>query len=258
MISYLCRSMRYFLDISYNGTNFHGWQHQDNANSVQDEIENALQTIFRTKTPIMGAGRTDAGVHARQMYAHFDVEGPLDHKLVQHKLNGILPENVAVNNVLSVIEDAHARFHATERAYEYLITTVKDPFLKDQAYQFTRDLDVDTMNACAQKLIGKMDFSSFCKSNTDVHTYDCDVRSAHWEADGHLLRFTIKADRFLRNMVRAITGTLIECGQGKMNLAGFEDVINARDRSAAGYSVPACGLYLTEITYPKDIFVTHE
>lgn len=250
--------MRYFLDISYNGTGYHGWQHQDNANSIQDEIEDALQTIFRQKTAIMGAGRTDAGVHAKQMYAHFDTDQLIDEQLIQYKLNGLLTQDIAINQVLAVKDDAHARFHATSRAYEYLITTVKDPFLTDRAYPFSKLLDIDSMNVCAKELLGKKDFSSFCKSNTDVHTYVCEVKEAIWIKEGHLLHFNIKADRFLRNMVRAITGTLIECGLGKMNLKEFEAVIEARDRSAAGYSVPACGLYLTEITYPKDIFVAHE
>ena len=252
--------MRYFIKFSYLGTDFHGSQRQPNGNTVQETMEKALAMIFREEVPLTFAGRTDAGVHAREMYAHFDIANsqlPLanSHNIV-FRLNGILPNSIAIHDVLPVMDDAHARFSATRRTYEYHIVDHKDPFSQTLATRVRPGLDFLAMNEAAKYLIGKQDFASFCRSNTDVKTTICDLTRAEWQVldNGHAV-FTIAADRFLRNMVRAVVGTLFEVGRGKMTKEQFAEVITKQTRTAAGDSAPAEGLFLTHIDYPEDIFL---
>ena len=250
--------MRYFIKFSYLGTEFHGSQRQPNGITVQETMEQALKMIFREEVPLTFAGRTDAGVHAREMYAHFDLaesQLPIARNLV-FRLNGILPNSIAIHDIVPVTDEAHARFTAKSRTYEYHIVDHKDPFVHDLATRVRPGLDFDAMNEAAKYLIGKQDFASFCRSNTDVKTTICDLTYAHWEVkeNGHAV-FTITADRFLRNMVRAVVGTLFEVGRGQMTLEQFAEVITQHTRSAAGDSAPAEGLYLTQIIYPEDIWV---
>ena len=262
--------MRYFLRFAYDGTAFHGSQRQPNGVTVQETMEQALAMIFREEIPFTFAGRTDAGVHAREMYAHFDLPNsqypiggtpsnspivrPIPPNLV-FRLNGILPDSIAVFDVYPVRDDAHARFDAVRRTYEYHIIDHKDPFLCTQATRVRPGLDFAAMNEAAQLLIGKQDFASFCRTNTDVKTTICDLTRAEWQelGNGHAV-FTIAADRFLRNMVRAVVGTLFEVGRGKMTKEQFAEVITQHNRCAAGDSAPAEGLFLTHVEYPEDIF----
>ena len=250
--------MRYFIELAYNGTNYHGWQYQPDADSVQETLNKALSLLLKTEIDIVGAGRTDSGVHAKQMFAHFDYETEIDIPQLVHKLNSFLPKDIAVFNILKVSDEAHARFDATKRTYEYHIHTIKNVFENDGSYQFQLPLDIDRMNEACQILFTHIDFECFSKVNTDVHTFNCVIFEANWtrgnsEASGKQygdkLIFTISADRFLRNMVRAIVGTMINIGTGKISLADFEKIIESKDRSQAGFSVPAHGLYLTKIEY---------
>ena len=241
--------MRYFIRFSYNGTKYHGWQSQPNAISVQETLVKALSVILNSPIELMGAGRTDTGVHAREMFAHFDYEIPFDKTILVHKLNSFLPKDIAVYDFIAVHPDAHARFDARKRTYEYHINTIKDPFLQDGSWYYHTDLDLSLMNQAAQLLFTHTDFQCFSKSNTDVNTYNCKVTDAKWKQDGHMLVFTISADRFLRNMVRAIVGTLVNIGLHKITLEDFDTILQSKDRNKAGFSVPAHGLYLTEIQY---------
>ena len=251
--------MRYFIKFSYLGTEFHGSQRQPNGITVQETMEQGLKMIFREEVPLTFAGRTDAGVHAREMYAHMDVGDEAmrrEGERLVFRLNGILPNSIAIHDIVPVTEEAHARFTAKSRTYEYHIVDHKDPFSHDLATRVRPGLDFDAMNEAAKYLIGKQDFASFCRSNTDVKTTICDLTYAHWEVkeNGHAV-FTITADRFLRNMVRAVVGTLFEVGRGKMTIEQFAEVITQHTRTAAGDSAPAEGLYLTQIIYPEDIWV---
>ena len=251
--------MRYFLRFAYDGTAFHGSQRQPNGITVQQTMEQALAMIFREEVPLTFAGRTDAGVHAREMYAHFDIPDDNSKLLIQNskfRLNGILPDSIAIFDIYPVTDDAHARFSATRRTYEYHIVDHKDPFLCQQATRVRPGLDFAAMNEAAQLLIGKQDFASFCRTNTDVKTTICDLTRAEWKelGNGHAV-FTIAADRFLRNMVRAVVGTLFEVGRSKMTKEQFAQVITQHNRCAAGDSAPAEGLFLTHIEYPQDIFL---
>ena len=250
--------MRYFIKFSYLGTEFHGSQRQPNGITVQETMEQALKMIFREDVPLTFAGRTDAGVHAREMFAHFDLTDcqlPIANNLV-FRLNGILPNSIAIYDIVPVTDEAHARFTAKSRTYEYHIVDHKDPFLHDLATRVRPGLDFNAMNEAAKYLIGRQDFASFCRSNTDVKTTICDLTYAQWEVkeNGHAV-FTITADRFLRNMVRAVVGTLFEVGRGKMTIEQFAEVITQHTRTAAGDSAPAEGLYLTQIIYPEDIWL---
>lgn len=247
---------RYFLHLAYDGTPFHGWQRQPNDHSVQAEIEKALSTILQSEIAIMGCGRTDTGVHARSFYAHLDLSEEIkDVPLLHHKLNTLLPDSVAILDVLSVNPDAHARFDATSRSYQYRIVPSKDPFNVNKAYRFPVSLDIDRMNIAASILLEYSDFGSFCKSKADNHTNLCNVTKAVWTEIDTTLIFEITANRFLRNMVRAVVGTLLEVGQGKMQPEEMRNILDQKDRQSAGRSVPAHGLYLTEVVYPKDIFL---
>jgi len=245
--------LRYFIVFSYFGKSYHGWQRQSNAVTVQQILEEAFTTLLRRPIALTAAGRTDAGVHARKMYAHFDSEECIDRADLIHRLNTFLPEDIAVQNIFEVPTKAHARFDAVERTYEYWMIQRKDPFYRDTAYYIRQTLDVSAMNKAAACLLGFENFECFSKSNTDVKTFVCDIKKAVWRRDGERLIFTITADRFLRNMVRAVVGTLLEVGQGKIGLQDVKTIIKCRDRSQAGVSVPAKGLYLTEVLYPKHI-----
>jgi tRNA pseudouridine38-40 synthase len=245
--------LRYFIELSYDGTPFVGWQRQPSGDSVQSCLEDALSILFRKPLSIVGAGRTDAGVHAHQLFAHVDLDEHVDQDLT-FRLNKLLPKEIAVRNIIAVAQDAHARFEAVSRSYRYHITTQKNPFLQKRSYQFAKPLDLDLMNQAAKILIDHEDFKCFSKSKTDVKTYVCDIQQVHWQQNGSELVFFIQANRFLRNMVRAIVGTLIEVGLRKISISDFEAIIESRDRSQAGYSVPAHGLYLEKVNYPKHIF----
>ncbi|TPN81264.1 tRNA pseudouridine(38-40) synthase TruA [Aquimarina algicola] len=246
--------MRYFLELSYNGSPYHGWQRQPNAVSIQEVLENALSTILRFKTEIVGAGRTDTGVHAKQIMAHFDSDHDLNVESLIYKLNSILPAEIAIQSLYEVDKDAHARFDAVSRSYEYCINLTKDPFLIKKSYYMKRSLDLNLMNEAAKLLLNYTNFKCFSKSKTDVKTYNCTITEAIWERNKDNLIFKISANRFLRNMVRAIVGTLIEIGEGKLDLEDLVDIIKSENRSRAGYSVPAHGLYLVEVKYPKTIY----
>jgi tRNA pseudouridine38-40 synthase len=216
-------------------------------------LEDALSILFRKPLSIVGAGRTDAGVHAHQLFAHVDLDEHVDQDLT-FRLNKLLPKEIAVRNIIAVTQDAHARFDAVSRIYRYHITTQKNPFLQKRSYQFAKPLDLDLMNQAAKILIDHKNFKCFSKSKTDVKTYVCDIQQVHWQQNGSELVFFIQANRFLRNMVRAIVGTLIEVGLRKISISDFEAILASRDRSQAGYSVPAHGLYLEKVNYPKHIF----
>lgn len=243
---------RYFLEIAYKGTAYHGWQIQHNAISVQEKLQQALKTVLRQEVETTGAGRTDAGVHATQLYVHVDIpSGKITAaQRFVHALNAILPSDISVQRILEVHADAHARFDAVSRSYEYHIHIGKNPFLQDASWSLRDIPDVSKMNEASQLLLGKKDFGCFSKAHTQVFTNICTIKEARWELDGQKLTFYITADRFLRNMVRAIVGTLLEVGAKGKPPAHVTDVIASQDRSQAGASVPACGLYLTQIIYP--------
>lgn len=246
--------MRYFIRFSYRGTAFHGSQVQPNGHTVQAELEQAMATILRQPISLVFAGRTDAGVHAENMVAHFDTETSLPTNLCG-RLNNLLSDAIAIHAIESVVSDAHARFDATQRTYHYRIITKKDPFLYLTRTRVQEGLDYDAMNKAAQLLIGKQDFASFCRAHTDVKTTLCDVREARWIIENeHMAYFTITADRFLRNMVRAVVGTLLEVGRGRMSEKQFAEVIAAKNRCKAGHSAPAEGLSLIDIKYPNNIY----
>ncbi len=245
---------RYFLSLQFDGTNYHGWQIQQNANSVQAEVNKGLSTLFQQEIMVTGAGRTDTGVHAKELFAHFDIEQQFDLNHIRFKLNSILPFDIACNDILEVNNEAHARFSAVSRTYEYWITPTKNPFLINRAWFYPTTLDIKEMNRAAEELKSYTDFSCFSKSNTDTYTNDCDIMEAKWEQKDNLLIFTITANRFLRNMVRAIVGTLIEIGSGKIEPSNLKPIIESKDRCNAGTSVPAHGLYLTKVAYPKEVF----
>jgi tRNA pseudouridine38-40 synthase len=243
--------------LSYKGTNYHGWQVQPNADTVQANIEKALTLLLRQPMQIVGAGRTDAGVHAQEMFAHFDVPQAIDTKALTYKLNAFLPKDIAIHDILPVKESAHARFDATARSYKYFINRNKNPFLTETSWYLAKDLDVNAMNEAAKILLQYDDFKSFSKTHTDVKTFICDVREAYWEQSNGQLIFNITADRFLRNMVRAIVGTLVDVGLHKLSKQDFINIIEAKDRQKAGFSVPAQGLFLTKIEYPSNIFIAY-
>ena len=251
--------MRYFIEFSYFGKHYHGWQNQPNAITVQQVLELALTTVLRKKIQVVGAGRTDAGVHAKQMFAHFDFDFDEIDDLVGliQRLNSFLPGDIAVQNIVNVPYEAHARFDATERTYEYWITQKKNPFLTETAHYVRRVLDIEQMNIAATLLLQQSDFECFSKSKTDVNTYRCNITKAVWEKVDGTLIFTICADRFLRNMVRAIVGTLLEVGTGRFLIADVKTILKSGDRRQAGPSVPAKGLYLTKIKYPKTVLKIH-
>lgn len=250
--------MRYFIEIAYNGKNYFGWQRQPKQMSVQQVIEESLSTLLREDIKITGAGRTDAGVHAKQLFAHFDFEAINDTKALVFRINSFLPKDISVVNIFQVKDNAHARFDAVAREYEYVISLRKDPFSQDFAYQLNKIPDVDLMNKTSELLFNHIDFQCFSRSKTDVKTYNCVISKARWELIDNKLTFTISADRFLRNMVRAIVGTLLDVGFGKTSVEDFQAILNSKNRSKAGASAPAHGLYLTKVKYPEEIFLPIE
>jgi tRNA pseudouridine38-40 synthase len=246
---------RYFLQLAYKGTHLYGWQVQPDQVTVQGELNKALSTVLKEDTEVTGAGRTDTGVHAQYYIAHFDSRRKgleKDDKLL-YSLNSLLPADIAVYRLIPVPHTAHARFDALSRTYQYHITTQKDPFRQDTAYLYHAGLDLPLMNRACRILKQYRDFTSFSKVHTDVKTFHCNIMEAKWTQEEHLYTFTICADRFLRNMVRAIVGTMMEVGEKKISLEEFRQIIETRDRSAAGKSVPAHGLFLTAIKYPAHI-----
>ena len=245
--------MRYFIQLSYNGSSYHGWQIQPNAVTVQETIQDALSKLLNTNSSITGAGRTDTGVHAFQMFAHIDVDETLDTENLTFKLNSFLPKDIAIQSIFQVNADAHTRFHAIKRSYDYKISLKKNVFLFDYTHYVHQKLDVDKMNEAANILLEYTNFQCFSKSNTDVKTYNCKIEQAQWKQEGNLLIFTISADRFLRNMVRAIVGTLLNIGLSKIAVSDMHKILASKDRSEAGFSVPSKGLYLTEVLYPDNI-----
>lgn len=245
---------RYFIKLSFEGTSFHGWQIQPNATSVQETLNTSLSTILREPVYTVGAGRTDTGVHANVMFAHFEVEREVDStQQLVYRLNKILPNTIAVQKIFSVRPIDHARFSAIKRGYKYYIDTQKNPFQIHRSWYFSKKLDISLMNKAADLLLGIEDFKAFAKSGHQSKTTICKLEFAQWEEKANQLIFTIKADRFLRNMVRAIVGTLVEVGLGKIDLKEFEKIITEGGRSDAGVSAPACGLYLDLVEYPEGI-----
>lgn len=246
--------MRYFVNLAYRGEGFHGWQIQPHDNSVQETLEKAFSMVLRTPIGITGAGRTDTGVNAALMIAHFDVEQPItDTVALARSVNGIVGRNIAVRHIFPVHDSAHARFDATSRTYKYFAHRRKSPFLYPLSWEFHHDLDFPLMNEAARQLLKYSDFTSFSKLHTDVKTNNCRITYAQWEPQGEQWVFTITADRFLRNMVRAVVGTLVDVGMHKISVDDFSRIIERRDRCAAGTSMPAHALFLWDITYPFPI-----
>ncbi len=248
---------RYFIRLAYEGTAYGGWQIQPNASTVQQTLEKGLSAITGNTIAVTGCGRTDAGVHASSFFAHFDHEVAFSEdelKQLVFRLNRFLPHDIVVYAISAVLPGAHARYSALWREYEYFIIRQKDPFSFKHAYYVHDNLNIEEMNVCSAMLIGKHNFESFSKTHTQVNNYNCDVKSALWVAQSHKLTFTIRADRFLRNMVRALVGTILDVGRGKISQADFRKIIELQNRSAAGYSVPAKGLTLTGIGYPENIY----
>ena len=246
---------RYFIEIMYDGSNYHGWQIQPNSMTVQEQLENAISTVLGEKIGVMGAGRTDTGVHAKQFFGHFDFSSNLIDSNIVYRLNSFLPNDICVKSIFEVKPDVHSRFDATSRTYEYIIYSANNPFLVDRAYFLHKSLDLDLMNIASSRLFDFIDFTSFSKLHTQTKTNNCTIKKALWQHRNDTIVFTIEADRFLRNMVRAIVGTLIDVGLGKLSIEDFVQVIKSKDRSRAGTSVPAHALYLTQVTYPKDILL---
>ena len=246
--------MRYFIEISYRGTNYCGWQKQNNARTVQEEIEKAISTILKTDIKITASGRTDAGVHASQQFAHFDTTSVIDSENLSYRLNAFLSRDIAIRNIFKVKKDAHARFDAQERSYEYHVHTKKNPFQNGVSNFYKTNVDIETMNKACSYLLGKQDFECFSKVKTDVNNFFCDIKSCKWEQEGDLYVFKITANRFLRNMVRAIVGTLLEIGENKYKPENIVEIIKSRSRQNAGRSVSAEGLFLCKVVYPNNIF----
>lgn len=247
--------MRYFFEIAYKGTNYKGWQTQHNAVTVQEVVEKALSTLIGTKTEIIGSGRTDTGVHCEQQFFHADTEKALVLKDFQHRLNVLLPKDISVQSIRKVKPEASARFDALSRTYQYRITLRKNPLLDGLALHYFKTTNVQTMNKAAALLLGEQDFQCFSKVKTNVNHFLCNITRAEWREKNDTLEFTITANRFLRGMVRAVVGTLLDVGTGKMTIRDFQGVINSKDRKRAGQNVPPEGLYLTKVKYPSSIFL---
>lgn len=248
--------MRYFLELQYDGGAYCGWQRQTSAPSVQQTVEQALSMLLRAPVEITGAGRTDTGVNASYYVAHFDTPAPIDdHWQLVYKLNLVLPQDIAVSSVTRVRDDAHARFDAVEREYTYFLRSCKSPFHRSRAWQYYVPVDIDAMNRAAESLLRCDDFTSFAKLNSNNKTNICHVTHALWLCDdAESMHFTIRADRFLRNMVRAIVGTLVDVGRGRYTPEEFEDILLARDLSRSSAGAPAQGLFLSDVRYADDVF----
>ena len=245
--------MRYFLEVSYKGTNYSGFQSQINANTIQAEIEKALQTILKEEIELTGSSRTDAGVHACQNYFHFDIETELSSKLI-YNLNAILPADIAIRDLFRVKADAHCRFDAISREYNYFIYKRKNPFLADKAFYFPYTLNREEMQKAAEMIKGYSDFTSFSKRNTQVKSFECNIKESKWITDDECLIYNVTANRFLRGMVRSLTATMLKLGRGKINIEEFKNIIEAKDCTRANFAVPAHGLFLVNVSYPHNYF----
>lgn len=246
--------MRYFVELSYDGSAFHGWQIQPNAFTVQEEVQSKMKLILQTEIPVVGCGRTDTGVHASQFYLHFDSEGKLEQDFV-YAMNQVLAPEIAFYNLWECPERTHARFDALSRSYRYRIHQAKDPFLRTTSYYFRPELDVSRMNEACEIIKDHTHFNAFCKSNTDNKTDICRIDHCAWKQNDHILEFEVRADRFLRNMVRAMVGTLIQVGQNRFSFEEFRDILQSGERSNAGESVPAHALFLEKVEYDKTTWV---
>lgn len=247
--------MRYFFEIAYHGANYNGWQSQKNAIGVQTVVEEVMSKIFRAPVSITGSGRTDAGVHCEQQFFHTDISREFDPSDVLLKLNSFLPRDIVIKSVRQVTPDASARFDAVERSYRYQITRVKNPFLQGLSWHYFKALKIENMNEAAAFILGEQDFECFSKVKTDVNHFLCDIKKAAWLEKGDELFFHITANRFLRGMVRAIVGTLLDVGTGKITRKQFLTIIQSRDRKKAGANVPAYGLYLEKVKYPLGVYI---
>ena len=246
--------MRYFLEVSYRGTNYSGFQSQKNANTIQAEIQKAFKIILKKELELTGSSRTDAGVHAYQNYFHFDIERELSSQLV-YNLNAILPTDIAIKDLLKVKDNAHCRFDAVSREYKYHIYQKKDPFLTDKAFYFPYTLDIEAMQKAAVALKEYSDFTSFSKRNTQVRSFVCDIKESNWISEDGCLIYNVKANRFLRGMVRALTATMLNLGRRKIDLTAFRNIIETKDCTLANFSAPAHGLFLTEVRFPDNYFI---
>ena len=250
--------MRYFIELSYNGKNYHGWQIQPNAITVQEILEKALSLLLSEKISVVGCGRTDTGVHASQYFLHFEVNKKVEEAKLIFKLNAFLPKDIAVYKIFLVQSDHHARFDALSRSYEYKIYLGKTPFLLDTLWQVQhKNFDIEKMNMAAKILLEYENFKCFSRSNTDVKTFICTVSNAGWLQNGEYLTFSISANRFLRNMVRAVVGTLLDVGLHKTSIENFRNIIESQDRSQAGISAKAKGLFLTKVEYPNEVLINY-
>jgi tRNA pseudouridine38-40 synthase len=246
--------MRFFFEIAYNGTSYNGWQNQHNGIGVQSVVEEALSTILRKKVEIVGSGRTDTGVHCEQQFFHTDIEKEFEAENFIQRLNSFLPKAIVIHSIRKVKNDAHARYDAVERTYHYRITRKKNPFLDGLAWYYFKPVNVSRMNEAAGMMVGNHDFECFSKVKTDVNHFLCDIKKASWKEEGDNLEFTIVANRFLRGMVRAVVGTLLDVGSGKISIQEFKRILESRDRKKAGANVPAHGLYLSKVKYPATVF----
>ncbi|MDQ3393795.1 MAG: tRNA pseudouridine(38-40) synthase TruA [Bacteroidota bacterium] len=246
--------MRFFLEIAYRGTAYHGWQIQKNAVTVQEVLNKILSKLLSHEVATIGSGRTDTGVHALQQFVHIDSTMDLMDEGFMYRMNKMLPREITLKSVKKVKEDAHARFDAISRSYEYRIITEKNPFLIDLRYYYSKSLDLDTMNEASKFLLEQNDFESFSKVKTDVRTFNCKIARAEWIRNHEGITFYISADRFLRGMVRAIVGTLLEVGQNKLTVKDFEEIIKSKNRRSAGKAAPAHGLFFSNISFPEHIF----
>jgi tRNA pseudouridine38-40 synthase len=247
--------MRYFFEISYNGKNYNGWQSQRNGIGVQEIVENSLSKLLREEIGIVASGRTDTGVHCRQQFFHADIKKDFESGELIQRINSFLPKDIVIRSIRKVKSNASARYDAIERTYWYEITTAKNPFLDGLAWYFFKPLNMQTMNKAAALLVGEQDFECFSKVKTDVNHFLCTVKKAEWKAEGDKWIFTITANRFLRGMVRAIVGTLLDTGTGKISLKDLQAILQSKDRKKAGANVPAHGLYLVRVKYPSHIFL---
>jgi tRNA pseudouridine38-40 synthase len=247
--------VRYFFEISYNGKNYNGWQSQKNGVGIQSVVEEAMSTLLQTPIEIVASGRTDAGVHCEQQFFHTDIARLFDEGFLRQKLNSFLPADIAIRSIRKVNSDASARYDAIERSYRYQITRTKNPFLTGYAWHYFKEMDIGTMNTAAALLHGEQDFECFSKVHTDVNHFVCDIKRAEWYQKGEMVTFSISANRFLRGMVRAVVGTLLDVGSGKITVSEFEKIIKSKDRKKAGANVPPYGLYLEKVRYQDSIFL---
>jgi tRNA pseudouridine38-40 synthase len=242
--------LRYFLEVSYKGTNYSGFQSQKNANSIQEEVEKAFAILHKEKAVLTGSSRTDAGVHAFQNFFHFDFEKSLHPQLV-YKINAILPEDIVVKSVMQVNPDAHCRFDAVSREYKYFVYRQKDPFLRDRAYYYPYKINIEKLQQAAAILTEYQDFTSFSKRNTQVKTFVCQIQRSEWVEENQCLVYNVKANRFLRGMVRALVATMLKVGRGTIDLEEFRSIVEAKDCTQASFAVPATGLFLIAVNYPQ-------